>query len=147
MCGFLQGHSYSPVRFCLSEVPICILPSETREYRMGPPGQHKVKQTHGLFIDDLKAYKESHELLSATNKMIIKATGACYRVKKCAEIVFKHGKMVKGDGMEQMKKYFSCIIEILLSLVYSRVVLMVVCWHYRMPFDANGCISTLVNVS
>ena len=23
---------------------------------------------------------------------------------------------------------------------------MVVCWRYRMPFDANGCVSTLVNV-
>ena len=26
------------------------------------------------------------------------------------------------------------------------MVLMVVCWRYRMPFDANGCVSTLVNV-
>ena len=38
-----------------------------------------------------------------------------------------------------------CIIEILLSLTYSRMVLMV-CWHYGMPFDANGCVSTQVNV-
>ena len=30
--------------------------------------------------------------------------------------------------------------------MYSRMVLMVVCWRYRMPFDANGCVSTLVNV-
>ena len=26
------------------------------------------------------------------------------------------------------------------------MVLMVVCWRYRMPFDANGCVSTLVSV-
>ena len=23
---------------------------------------------------------------------------------------------------------------------------MVICWRYRMPFDANGCVSTIVNV-
>ena len=30
--------------------------------------------------------------------------------------------------------------------MYSRMVLMVVCWRYGMPFDANGCVSTLMNV-
>ena len=30
--------------------------------------------------------------------------------------------------------------------MFSRMVLMVVCWHYGMPFDANGCVSALVNV-
>ena len=43
-------------------------------------------------------------------------------------------------------RYFSCVIEILWSLTCDRMVLMVVCWRYRMPFDANGCVSTLVNV-
>ena len=27
------------------------------------------------------------------------------------------------------------------------MVLMVVCCRYRMPFDANGCVSTLMNVN
>ena len=26
------------------------------------------------------------------------------------------------------------------------MVLMVVCWRYGMPFDANNCVSTLMNV-
>ena len=30
--------------------------------------------------------------------------------------------------------------------MYSEMVLMVVCWRYRMPFDANDCVSTLMNV-
>ena len=30
--------------------------------------------------------------------------------------------------------------------MYSRIVLMIVCWRYRMPFDTNGQVSTLVNV-
>ena len=31
--------------------------------------------------------------------------------------------------------------------MYSRMVLMVVCWRYGMPFDTNGCVSTLMNVA
>ena len=31
--------------------------------------------------------------------------------------------------------------------MYSGMVLMVVCCRYRMPFDANGCVSTLMNVT
>ena len=31
--------------------------------------------------------------------------------------------------------------------MYSRMVLMVVCWCDRMPFDANGGVCTLVNVN
>ena len=37
------------------------------------------------------------------NKTIVKAsqdTGACYRVKKCAEIVFNRGRMVKAEGLD-----------------------------------------------
>ena len=30
--------------------------------------------------------------------------------------------------------------------MYSRKVLMVVCWRFEMPFDENDCVSTLVNV-
>ena len=41
----------------------------------------------------------------------------------------------------------SCPIEILLSLKYSRMVLMVVCCRYRMALDTNGCVSTLMNVN
>ena len=30
--------------------------------------------------------------------------------------------------------------------MYSRMALMVACWGYRILFDVNGCVSTLVNV-
>ena len=36
------------------------------------------------------------------NKITVQAshdTGACYGVSKCAEIVFEHGKMVRGEGL------------------------------------------------
>ena len=108
--GFLQGDSYSPVGFCLTEIPIAMLMEETDGYRMGAPGERDIKRTHSFFIDDLKVYQESHEKMQIVNETIVKAsmdTGACYGVNKCAEIVFKEGKMVKGEGLavldERMK--------------------------------------------
>ena len=106
-CGFLQGDSYSPIGFCLSEVPVCLMLNESRGYRMGPPGQRLVKRTHSLFIDDLKTYQESHELLCAVNEMLVKAskdTGACYGVNKCAEMVFQRGRMVLAEGLEVLQE-------------------------------------------
>ena len=57
---------------------------------MGQRSDEKVKRAHLLFVDDLKIYQENHLKLEIVNKMIVKAsmdTGACYGVKKCAEIV------------------------------------------------------------
>ena len=85
--GFLQGDSYSPVGFCLTEVPVAMLMEETDGYMMGPTRDRQVKRTHSLFIDDLKTYQENHQKLEIVNEMIVKAsmdTGACYGVKKCA---------------------------------------------------------------
>ena len=67
---------------------------------MGEPGKRDVSQTHSLFVDDLKVYQESHNLLEEINKVVVKAsldTGACYGVSKCAEIVFERRKMVKSE--------------------------------------------------
>ena len=53
-------------------------------------------------MDDLKIYQENHQKLEIVNEMIVKAsmdTGACYGVKKCAEVVFRRGKMIKGEGL------------------------------------------------
>ena len=39
--------------------------------------------------------------------MIMKAsmdTGACYRIKKYAEIVFRKGKMIKGEGLAVLEE-------------------------------------------
>ena len=41
----------------------------------------------------------------------------------------------------------SCVIEILFSLKYSRMVLMVVCCRYRIPFDVYGYVCTKMNVT
>ena len=57
-----------------------------------------VKHTHSLFVDDLKAYQESHKTLKVVNEMIVQTsnnTGGYYQVAKCDEIIFERGKMVK----------------------------------------------------
>ena len=57
---------------------------------MSPPENRGVSKTHSLFVDDLKVYQESHEILRDVNEVIVQAshdTGGCYHVLKCAEIV------------------------------------------------------------
>ena len=45
--------------------------------------------------------------MEIANETIVKVsmdTGVCYRVKKCAEIVIKEGKMVKGEGLPVLEE-------------------------------------------
>ena len=106
-CGFFQGDSYSPVGFCISEIPVCLLLQQSKGYRMGPPGCRDISRTLSLFVDDLKQYQENHETLQDVNEVIVQAsndTGACYGVTKCAEIVFEHGKLVRGEGLQVLEE-------------------------------------------
>ena len=63
LCGFLQGHSYSPAELCICERQVCKLLQQSKGYRMGEPGNGNVSRTHSLFADDLKQYQESHKVL------------------------------------------------------------------------------------
>ena len=104
-CGFLQGDSYSPVGLC--KIPVCRLLQESRRYRMGPPGNRDASRTHSLFVDDLKVYQESHEILRDVNDVIVQASHdnrACYGVSKCAEIVFVERRSGEKDYMFQNKE-------------------------------------------
>ena len=49
--GLLQGDSYSPVGFCLTEMPIAMPLDETEGYKLGQLGRRYIKRTHNLFID------------------------------------------------------------------------------------------------
>ena len=74
---------------------------------MGEPGKRDVSRTHSLFVDDLKVYQESHNLLKEVNEVIAQTSldmGACYGVSECAEIMFEHGKMVKGEGFQVLQE-------------------------------------------
>ena len=103
----MQGDSYLPVGFCLTEVPIAMLLDESEGYKLGQPGRECIKRTHSLFIDDLMVYQENHHKMEIANEMIVKVsmdTGVCYGVKKCAEIVIKEGKMVKGERLPVLEE-------------------------------------------
>ena len=55
----------------------------------------------------MKQYQESHEIIKEVNEIIVQAslnTGACYGVPKCVEIVFEHGKMVRGEGLPVLEE-------------------------------------------
>ena len=68
----------------MTEIPVCNLLQETKGYCMRAPGARDVKRKHSLFVDDLKAYQESHKVLRDANEMIVQAshdTGACYGVE------------------------------------------------------------------
>ena len=91
----------------LTEVLVSMLLEETDGYKMGQKDEERVKRTHSLFIDDLKTYQENQQKLEIANETIVKAsidTGACYGVKKCTEIVFKKGKMIKGEGLTVLEE-------------------------------------------
>ena len=52
-------------------------------------------------------YSENHQKLVIANETIVKTSmdkGVCYGVKKCAEIVFRKGKMVKGEGLPVLEE-------------------------------------------
>ena len=113
--GLLQGDSYSPVGFCLTEMPIVMLLDETKGNKLCQLGRRCIKRKHSLFIEDQKVYYENHQRLEIANETIVKATmdtivkasmdtGACYGVKKCAEIVFRKGKMVKEEGLSVLEE-------------------------------------------
>ena len=74
---------------------------------MGKSGSRIVKRTHSLFVDDLKVYQESHNALKNVDEIIVQTshdTGACYEVLKCAEIIFEHSKMVRGESLQVLEK-------------------------------------------
>ena len=105
--GFLQGDSYSPMGFRLTEVTIAMLMDETEGYKLDQPGRRCIKRTRSLFIDDIKVFQKNHQILEIANEMFVKAsmdTGACCGLKKCAEIVFRKGKMVKGEGLPVLEE-------------------------------------------
>ena len=79
---------------------------------MGQPEKRDIKRTHSLFVDDLTVYQETHKTLKDVNEMIVQAsndTGACYGVTKCVEIIFERGKMVKGEGLQELNERMKTI--------------------------------------
>lgn len=55
MCGFLQGDTYSPMGFCVSEIS---------KNTVGTTRKAKYEAYYSLFVDDLKVYLKSHKTLN-----------------------------------------------------------------------------------
>ena len=82
-----------------------MLIEETDGYTMGRREKETVKRIQS--IDDLKIYQESHRKPEVVNEMIVKAsmaTGVCYGVKNCVEVVFTKGKIIKGEGLAVLEE-------------------------------------------
>ena len=74
---------------------------------MGERNKERVNRTRILFIGDLKICQESQRKLELVNEVIVKSimeTGACYGVKKCAEHIFRKGKMIKREGLAVLEE-------------------------------------------
>ena len=101
--GFFQGDALSPVAFCITEIPLGIMLQRVHGYSMGEPNKRNTKVNRFYFIDDLKLVQGSEADLIRANeivKTISNDTGMKFGISKCAEIVYKRGKMVRGEGLQ-----------------------------------------------
>ena len=91
----MWGKEVKAVGFCLTEIPVTMRIEQSDGCMMGQPGNRNLKRTHSLSMDHLKVYQQNHEKMKMVNETIVKTsqdTGACYRVNKCADIVFNMAK-------------------------------------------------------
>jgi hypothetical protein len=110
--GFFQGDSLSPVGFCICEIPIGIQLENSCGYLMGEPKRRDTKVNRFYYIDDLKVVQTSEEELHQANGIVTRIShdvGMRFGVKKCAEIIYQRGKMVKGNGMEILEGKISSL--------------------------------------
>jgi hypothetical protein len=110
--GFFQGDSLSPIGFCICEIPIGIQLEKFSWYMMGAPKQRDTKVNHFNYIDDLKVVETSVEELHQSNEIVTQMShdiGMRFGVTKCAEIIYRRGKMLKGNGMEIMEGRISSL--------------------------------------
>ena len=95
LCGFLQGDSYSPVGFCISEILVCILLKLSCGYITGETDNRIVKRTNSLFVDDLKIYQESHNALENVKEIIVRANLDTYLVMECQCVLKSYSNMAR----------------------------------------------------
>jgi hypothetical protein len=101
--GFFQGDSLSPVAFCITEIPLGWRLKKLPGYKMGKPNDRNLKVNRFYFVDDLKVLQPSEEDLIKANSIVAETShsmGMRFGVTKCAEILYRRGKMVKGHGMK-----------------------------------------------
>ena len=110
--GFYQGDNLSPVGFCITEIPLGRKLAHRPGYQLGPRNNRGPKVTHFYFIDDLKVVEANEKELQETNMIVTgisQDTGMTFGVSKCAEVVYKRGKMTKGEGLQIDNNKAECL--------------------------------------
>ena len=110
--GFYQGDNLSPVGFCITEIPLGRKLAQRPGYQLGPRNNRGPKVTHFYFIDDLKVVESNEKDLQETNRIVTgisQDTGMTFGVSKCAEVVYKRGKMTKGEGLQIDNNKAECL--------------------------------------
>ena len=60
-----------------------------------------------MFVDDLKVYQKSHEILKGVNEIFVKTSyspGALYGTENCTETIFERAKMVEREGLYMLQE-------------------------------------------
>ena len=97
--GIFQGDSLSPLLFCLCVSPLSLMLGKsqgfTSNYQLHPV-------THLMFMDDLKVYEQSSEMLAATVLQVenlSNALGMTLGLNKCATANMVEGKVGTGGSI------------------------------------------------
>ena len=95
-------------RFVLVTDPKGKLLQLSKGCRIDEPWERDITiRKHALFVDVSKAYQESHKIFNGVYEITVQAnhdTREFYRVEKCAEIIFKGGKIVKSEKLQWFRK-------------------------------------------
>ena len=102
--GIFQGDSLSPLLFCLSIDPLSrLLNSKDEGYNLSPRGQEVQKIGHLLYMDDLKLYASTDNMLKNqlnTVKEFSTNITMKFGLDKCATVSIEKGKLKKKEGID-----------------------------------------------
>ena len=99
--GIFQGDALSPLLFVVAMIPLTHV---LRKIKSGYEfTRSKEKVNHVLYMDDLKLYAKTEEILDSlvqTVRVFSKDIGMQFGLDKCAVLTMKRGRVVKSDGIE-----------------------------------------------
>ena len=101
--GSYQGDNFTPVGFCITEIPLRRKLAQRPGYQLGPKNNRKPKVTQFYFTDDLKVVESNEKDLQEKNRIVTGMSqdiGMTFGVSKYAEVVYKRGKMTKREGLQ-----------------------------------------------
>ena len=110
--GFYQGDNLSLARFFISEIPLERKLDQRPGYQLGPRNNRGPKITHFYFIDYLKVVESNEKELQETDKTVTGVSqdnGVTFGVSKCAEIVYKRGKITWEEGLQIDNSKAECL--------------------------------------